>query len=205
MSEIASAGPRPLWVLRPSGWQAEHAYRYVGAWLDEIYGRLSTTQSGREPGTNQTTQASVIIDLSEAERLDLTALWLLFSKLSELGITVRVSGAAPHLAISLQSLKQWAAERGSAVIVDEPDDGPGWATVDQDERVPLTVAVPSTLRRLLRVRARRWGATPDDVVVAALQLYLTRPPPVVSSGVGRSQIEQAHTKTEPGREGGRAT
>lgn len=191
-------------MIRPSRWQAEHAYRCVGAWLAEINERLSTTsQNQQELEADHSTQASIIIDLSEADRLDLTALGLLLSKLSDAGITVRVTGAAPHLAISLHSLTQWAAEHAATVVVDESHDGPGWAVVNLDERAPLTVAIPSQVRRLLRLRARRWGATPDDVVAAALYFYLTRPaPPVLPSDVSRSQAKSPTTSKPPLGSGG---
>ncbi len=162
-SPTVTLNAQPL-VLRPNRWQAEHAYRYVGTWLADIRDHLQR-RVGQDPPT-------VVIDLSEAYRLDFAAIGLLFEKLARLGARTHVTGAAPHLVVSLQTVTQLPTLRGADITIDEPRPPATGALATQPQ--PLTVNVPGDLLMLLRVRARRWQATPDEIVASALRSYLSR-------------------------------
>ena len=75
-------------LIRPTAWQADHAYWFVPAWLARI----------RASGAEQ-----VVIDLSAAHRLDFTSFGVLLEKCRDvLGAQVVITGAGAHLVQTLR-------------------------------------------------------------------------------------------------------
>jgi len=96
-------------LIRPTAWQADHAYRFVPAWLAQI---------------RACNAAEVVIDLSAAHRLDVTSFGLLLAKCRDvLGTPVVITGAEAHLVETLRGLDLLAG----ACVDTEPCRHPrGW-------------------------------------------------------------------------------
>jgi hypothetical protein len=96
-------------VIRPTRWQAANAHKFVGGWLAAI----------RAAGP-----AALVVDLGAAQRLDATALGILFTKCRDiLKIPVTVIGAGADQVQTLRGLELLAGAR----VVPEPCRHPrGW-------------------------------------------------------------------------------